>query len=812
GSGYSSLNLLKDFHFDELKIDMAFLSDFHARSRMILASIVDMAKRIGTHTLTEGVETEEKFEFLRNIGCEKVQGSLFGTPMPYQDCLAHARARELEWEPPVLFSYYEDLGRVNFLSPTPFRNNVTPTDGREMNGIPLALLEIRGDEVRCLFTNRAFDAVAATVDFRLMFGEDGRRMAPDASLGMEKLSDQLRGLLEETRGEAGKGTLHLVFHGEYYVLQARRMSCHDEFCAVLLRMENLSRGAELYRQKALDEGLRQIYSIYNWVTVLNLENGTMTPLYLDSREQAVPLTGELHSILARYAVRWVFPGDRERFLSFSDPDTLSQRIQDSRAGSLTVNLRTRTYHGSYLWKSYSLIRVRENIYYLLVRDAETEIRELLQSERADALAEELSPEALWFSAVQYFPIKFFWKDRDRRFRGASQSFLDFYGFHSLADILGKTDEDMGWHIHPDNYRDVEWDVIHEGMISYNRLGTCIVRGESHNIMASKIPVYDHFGDIIGLFGYFVDEHFEPEAAGASFRSARRDALTGLLNTRGLDEDVFAYLDEYELRHTDFFRIDAAIEGLPEINRNYGFDFGDSVIRAVADQLLSRCGISGTIGRLTGSQFTIYRQMDGQTDPQTLAAGIRAISTELKEIDGVPFTTYLSVGYSIYSEAGSLENQAAQSQIRRLTDDLGNTSRQQWKHDASRIFFMYETLPMGYAVYRLMGSEERPDLLTLYANGKFASIVGRTTSELIGESIREVLPFADERMYRIAWDAAVQGKGFSGQIKSARLQKKIAVTAAQIIGPGYCGVTYQILEEETRPLSGAALTPARGNMT
>jgi EAL domain-containing protein (putative c-di-GMP-specific phosphodiesterase class I) len=78
GSGYSSLNILKDYNFDELKIDMAFLSNFSEKSKKILKSIVLMAKEIGIKTLAEGVETKEEFEFLRDIGCEKIQGYYFG--------------------------------------------------------------------------------------------------------------------------------------------------------------------------------------------------------------------------------------------------------------------------------------------------------------------------------------------------------------------------------------------------------------------------------------------------------------------------------------------------------------------------------------------------------------------------------------------------------------------------------------------------------------------------------------------------------------------------------------------------------------
>ena len=84
GSGYSSLNVLKDFSFDVLKIDMAFLRGFPANPKAgkILASIVDIAKSLNLVTLCEGVETLEQFEFLNSIGCDRAQGYYFGKPEP----------------------------------------------------------------------------------------------------------------------------------------------------------------------------------------------------------------------------------------------------------------------------------------------------------------------------------------------------------------------------------------------------------------------------------------------------------------------------------------------------------------------------------------------------------------------------------------------------------------------------------------------------------------------------------------------------------------------------------------------------------
>ena len=89
GSGYSGLNILKEYEFDMMKIDMAFLRNFSMtpKSRPILKNIIALAKDIGMQTLSEGVETEEAFEFLREIGCERIQGYLFGKPMPKEEAV-----------------------------------------------------------------------------------------------------------------------------------------------------------------------------------------------------------------------------------------------------------------------------------------------------------------------------------------------------------------------------------------------------------------------------------------------------------------------------------------------------------------------------------------------------------------------------------------------------------------------------------------------------------------------------------------------------------------------------------------------------
>ena len=93
GSGYSSLNVLKDFDFDVLKIDMVFLRNFAENgfeentqnTKNIIISILNLADQLGMKTLTEGVENEEGVKFLTGAGCGRLQGYYYSKPVPFSD-------------------------------------------------------------------------------------------------------------------------------------------------------------------------------------------------------------------------------------------------------------------------------------------------------------------------------------------------------------------------------------------------------------------------------------------------------------------------------------------------------------------------------------------------------------------------------------------------------------------------------------------------------------------------------------------------------------------------------------------------------
>ena len=87
GSGYSSLNMLKDIHVDVLKIDMAFLkkAEDEERSKKILQMVIGLSKQLEMPVITEGVETKEQVKFLTEMGCDMFQGYYFAKPMSVLD-------------------------------------------------------------------------------------------------------------------------------------------------------------------------------------------------------------------------------------------------------------------------------------------------------------------------------------------------------------------------------------------------------------------------------------------------------------------------------------------------------------------------------------------------------------------------------------------------------------------------------------------------------------------------------------------------------------------------------------------------------
>ena len=802
GSGYSSLNMLKDYPLDELKLDMRFLSSFSRRSRSILTSVIHMAKEIDIHTLAEGVETEEQFLYLRDIGCEKVQGFYFGAPLPYAEAVEHLREKGIAVELPLHRKYYDDLGRLDFLSSLPFldqEERAQLVTARQLNSIPLALVEVRRDFLSLLFSNTAFEANLRSAE---LLHEGFRNMRPGETMPLSLMQARVVNLLKSTR-DKGTGRMLFVSHDEYYELKTKCIARRRGAFSVLMQLNNLSQASQAANTTHLDEGLRQLYTLFDRITLVDTVKDTITALYVGRTDYFTKGRENIRALAEEFARSQVFREDQERYLQFWDLATLDARMDASGHNAVSGCFRCLMSEGQYAWKQFIVMRYRPGVLLELIHDA----REELASFRLrEAAGNSCSSDLLWKNLVQSDIVRMFWKDRERRFLGVNRGFLEYYGFASEQDVVGKTDEELGWHVHPDLYMNDELRVINEGITTHNVPGRCISNGENREILANKTPLYNEAGDIVGLLGCFIDRGLLTANDLRGLETTSRDDMTGLLNSRGLSEQIHAFQDEYYLRGTDFMRLHVSIDDIISINNQYGFDFGDKVIAALGGQLKKSFGLTSAVGRVNGYQFVVLRQIRDRSELLEIRGTIKRIADSIHEIDGMAVTLYLSLGYALYSEFEDLDVLTQSAEMRLLVDHDDHAPAESRQSRSSDFFRLYDNLPISYAVYRVHANRRQKvtDATLFYGNHLFERRAGKPLEEMLGRSVRELFPDLDDAWYDIARRAALLGETIVDTFCFGKAGTRYHITVNQIIRTGYCCFTYQELDRDGKPVEPDAV--------
>ncbi|MBR1860761.1 MAG: EAL domain-containing protein [Lachnospiraceae bacterium] len=120
GSGYSSLNILKDLDVDVIKLDMSFLSEnVGGRGGVIISSMVQMTKWLNTPVIAEGVETVEQADYMQSLGCNYIQGYLYSKPVPEEEFLKLMQKMDQEPIKPAI-SIAKGMGAGSFWDPDSF--------------------------------------------------------------------------------------------------------------------------------------------------------------------------------------------------------------------------------------------------------------------------------------------------------------------------------------------------------------------------------------------------------------------------------------------------------------------------------------------------------------------------------------------------------------------------------------------------------------------------------------------------------------------------------------------------------------------
>ena len=280
GSGYSSLNNVKDYVFDVLKIDMNFLRSFETnpKSGIVIRSIVNMAKELGMHTLAEGVETEEQFAFLREIGCEKVQGYLFSPPMPFEKAVAYCYGpqAQVKVEPLRLGSYYSEIGAINVLSSEPLERRGSPEIG---DALSLAILEQEGGEIRYLYQSKMFKMFLQNIEL-----DEASMHTPHYERRKRQNERMITRMMDEADRTGREVYTDFITRNSFNSVRLRLVTrdVDDTRAVFLMATVNISRFSP--EAGSMQEALNQIVALYDRVDLFDLGSRKVMQLYRDIYE------------------------------------------------------------------------------------------------------------------------------------------------------------------------------------------------------------------------------------------------------------------------------------------------------------------------------------------------------------------------------------------------------------------------------------------------------------------------------------------------------------------------------------------------
>ncbi len=159
GSGYSSLDVLQEIHFDLIKFDMRFMKQFSngEKSRIILTELMKMATGLNIETVAEGVETPEQVDFLREIGCTKLQGFHYCKPVSFEEILdRYDTGRQIGFENPDESGYYESIGRINLYDIAIVTSEDSDKMNHYFNTLPMAIFELDSEGMKLTRCNQSY--------------------------------------------------------------------------------------------------------------------------------------------------------------------------------------------------------------------------------------------------------------------------------------------------------------------------------------------------------------------------------------------------------------------------------------------------------------------------------------------------------------------------------------------------------------------------------------------------------------------------------------------------------------------------------
>ena len=339
GSGYSSPVILQKLHFDTIKLDMEFLANFDKGddSKIILSSLIKMAIGLGMDTVVEGVETKEQAEFLKEVGCTKLQGYYYCKPIPVEQIMARYQSKTaIGFENPDETGYYSTLGRVNLYELSVSADNSNDFDNY-FNTMPMAIVEIREKNISVIRCNKTFKEFYISNVSKIQFTK---------SLDDDDFDKPFRNALMHCANEGRQTILDLYSRfGKKIHMLIRRLAVNpvNDARSMVVVILSISDESSMENGLSYDAVAQALSADYRYLFHVDLESERFVEYRPDDEYGDIKYErrGENYFSESRKdAAVYIYEEDREYFTGIFTKENVVKSIDEHGAFTLTYRINT----------------------------------------------------------------------------------------------------------------------------------------------------------------------------------------------------------------------------------------------------------------------------------------------------------------------------------------------------------------------------------------------------------------------------------------------------------------------------------------
>lgn len=364
GSGYSMLSLLQTIKFDLVKFNVRSMKSFEAgkAGRVILTEMMKIAIALDIDSICEGVESEEEAQFLREIGCEKLQGFYYHSPAPAEVILKRfEEGKHIGAEDPEETAYFDTIGRLSLYDLSIVNSNDPDFQEHYFDNFPMAVLETAGDEVQFVRTNQAYRKFVDRTVRRDILEKNRKFSAGDR----QYRSSFLRMVLQSARGKSSffmseKLPDGATVHAYIRWLADNPVSKTAAVAVVILAV------ADAEQDASYENIARALAADYFKLYYVDLETDSFIEYSSDAEQEelAIERHGEDFFGTARAdAARLLYEDDLENFLFAFTKENVLTALKEQ--GTFTLTYR-QMRHGEPVHVNMKAMRMQSDGYKIII--------------------------------------------------------------------------------------------------------------------------------------------------------------------------------------------------------------------------------------------------------------------------------------------------------------------------------------------------------------------------------------------------------------------------------------------------------------